>query len=65
MSLHLSEEARRLIEDAGGGHFVGPRPETLIVAAEAALGVRFPPSYRLHGQKASWWWSGETLAAGA
>jgi antitoxin YobK len=46
MSIEKYEQARRLIEDVGGGDFEGVKPETLVAKAEAALGVSFPPSYR-------------------
>jgi antitoxin YobK len=37
---------RRLSEHEGRCEIAGPAPETAISAAEAALGVTFPPSYR-------------------
>jgi antitoxin YobK len=46
MSLEKYQRARELITKAGGGDFLGPRPEALVARAEAALGLRFPPSYR-------------------
>jgi len=46
MSIEKYEQARQLIEDAGGGDFEGAKPETLVARAEAALGLTFPPSYR-------------------
>ena len=46
MSMQNYEKARELIDEAGGGDFEGAKPETLVVKAEAALGVKFPPSYR-------------------
>lgn len=46
MSLEKYRRAGELIAKAGGGDFVGPRPEALVARAEAALGLRFPPSYR-------------------
>lgn len=49
MSMKDLDEAFRLLsQNAGTLHprFVGPRPESMIVAAEQALGVRFPPTYR-------------------
>ena len=46
MSLEKYRRARELITKAGGGDFAGPRPEALVARAEAALGLRFPPSYR-------------------
>jgi hypothetical protein len=46
MTLEKYRRARELVAKAGGGDFVGPRPESLVARAEAALGLRFPPSYR-------------------
>jgi hypothetical protein len=46
MTWEKYRRARELVEKAGGGDFVGPRPESLVASAEAALGLRFPPSYR-------------------
>jgi hypothetical protein len=47
MGIAEYEEALALVlahrDDA---HFAGPRDETLVAAAEAALGVTFPPTYR-------------------
>jgi antitoxin YobK len=41
------EEGFELIRaNADAARFAGPRAEPLIAAAERALGVRFPPSYR-------------------
>lgn len=40
------QKARELIEEAGGGDFEGAKPEALVSKAEAALGVKFPPTYR-------------------
>lgn len=45
MSLQDYQTAKSLIEEAGGD-FEGEKPETLIAAAEQALDVKFPPSYR-------------------
>lgn len=45
MSLHDYQAAKLLIEKAGGD-FDGPKPETLIGAAEQALELKFAPSYR-------------------
>jgi SUKH superfamily protein len=47
MSIEDYRKARALIENNGGGCFSGEKPETLIAQAEAALGLQFPPSYRL------------------
>lgn len=46
MSLEKYRRARDLIAKAGGGDFAGAKPESLVARAEAALGLRFPPSYR-------------------
>jgi hypothetical protein len=46
MGMEKYRRARELIAKAGGGDFVGPKPESLVARAEAALGLRFPPSYR-------------------
>ena len=46
MSIQNYEEAKRLIEESGDGDFEGIKPLSLVVKAEAALGIRFPPSYR-------------------
>jgi hypothetical protein len=46
MSLERYRRARELIAKGGGGDFVVPTPESLVARAEAALGLRFPPSYR-------------------
>jgi hypothetical protein len=45
MSLQDYQTAKSLIEEAGGD-FEGEKSEALIVAAEQALEVKFPPSYR-------------------
>jgi len=42
----MYRRARERIASAGGGDFAGPKPESLLASAEAALGFRFPPSYR-------------------
>lgn len=46
MSLQNYDRAKELIEDSGSGDFEGPKSESLVSKAEAALGVKFPPSYR-------------------
>lgn len=46
MSIQKYEQARELIDAAGGGDFAGMKPEALVVKAETALGLKFPPSYR-------------------
>src|SRR5262249_29464172 len=46
MSLEKYRRALELITKAGGGGFVGARPAAMVARAEAALGLRFPPSYR-------------------
>ncbi len=46
MTIERFRKARTLIGEAGGGEFEGPKPETLVARAEAALGLVFPPSYR-------------------
>ena len=40
------DEALRLIAQHPRSHFKGERPEKLLVAAERALALTFPPSYR-------------------
>lgn len=40
------DEALRLMIDEDLADFVGERSDELVVAAEQALGVRFPPTYR-------------------
>lgn len=46
MALTAVDEALRLIGEEDLADFVGARPDDVVVAAEAALGVRFPSSYR-------------------
>ncbi len=46
MSMQDYESARQLIEDSGDADFDGEKPEELVQKAEAALGIKFPPSYR-------------------
>lgn len=46
MSVENYEAALKIIKSMGIGDFEGPKPESLIRKAEAALGVTFPPSYR-------------------
>jgi hypothetical protein len=46
MSLQDYQTAKSLIEETGGD-FEGPKPEALVASAEQALGLKFPPSYRL------------------
>lgn len=46
MSLERYRKARELIANAGQSDFEGPKPESLVARAEAALGLTFPPSYR-------------------
>jgi antitoxin YobK len=46
MTMQDYEDARKLITDTGGGDFSGEKPEELIEKAEAALGLRFPSTYR-------------------
>lgn len=46
MSIQKYQQARQLIEKAGGGDFEGSKSESLVTKAEAALGITFPPSYR-------------------
>src|SRR5262245_4980012 len=45
MGMEKYGRARELMAKAGGD-FAGPKPESLVARAEAALGLRFPPSYR-------------------
>ncbi|HNO79908.1 MAG TPA: SMI1/KNR4 family protein [Phycisphaerae bacterium] len=42
----LSQAFRLIDENPDRAHFCGPRDETLICAAENALGLAFPPAYR-------------------
>lgn len=47
MSMNDYLTAKALVESHGDkAHFAGPRPEALIVAAETALRLLFPPVYR-------------------
>lgn len=47
MSMADYERAKAIIvANSAKADFVGPRPRQLIRKAEAALGVRFPPTYR-------------------
>jgi len=47
MSMHDYEEAVKIMAKYPDKQsFVGPRPESLIQAAERALGLGFPPTYR-------------------
>jgi hypothetical protein len=46
MSMKNYERANELIDEAGDGDFEGPKPESLVKLAEAALGLQFPPTYR-------------------
>ncbi|MDR1190432.1 MAG: SMI1/KNR4 family protein [Verrucomicrobiales bacterium] len=46
MSVQDYEKAKELIKNAGEGDFFGPIPASLILKAETALSVKFPPSYR-------------------
>lgn len=46
MSIEELEKAIELIEENGGGDFVGPRDFHLIKYAEEYLNVTFPPSYK-------------------
>jgi hypothetical protein len=46
MSMQNYEKAIELIDQAGGGDFEGAKPESLVSKAEAALGIKFPSSYR-------------------
>lgn len=47
MGLHDLQAGLRLVEEHGEeADFAGARPEELIERAEAALGLRLPPSYR-------------------
>lgn len=46
MSMREYENARQLIDDSGSADFDGEKPEELVQKAEAALGIKFPPSYR-------------------
>ena len=46
MSIQDYQKTRELIEAAGGGDFEGVKSDALVTKAEAALGVKLPPSYR-------------------
>jgi hypothetical protein len=47
MSMKHYEQAVELIKSRGlGSQFVGPKSEEVVARAEAALGIRFPPTYR-------------------
>jgi antitoxin YobK len=46
MSIQDLKAALALIEAKGEGDFEGEKPESLILRAESALGVKFPPTYR-------------------
>lgn len=46
MSMQDYESARQLINDSEDADFDGEKPEELVLKAEAALGVKFPPTYR-------------------
>ena len=46
MSIQKYKEAREIIELSGGGDFEGAKPESLVIKAERALNLTFPPSYR-------------------
>src|SRR5437899_1690679 len=47
MSITSLEQAFQMIlENEDQASFVGPRDERVIQAAEAALGISFPPTYR-------------------
>ena len=46
MSVKSYEEAKRLVDEAGGGDFNGIKATDLIDQAEVALNVRFPLTYR-------------------
>ena len=47
MSMQDYEAAREIMAQYPERlHFVGPRPESLVKAAEMKLGLRFPPTYR-------------------
>jgi hypothetical protein len=45
-TIELVERVRRRLKDENSCQIAGPAPESAISAAEAALGCRFPPSYR-------------------
>lgn len=47
MSMADLELAFQLIDSMGVGDFHGPKSEALIAKAEQALGVTFPPTYKL------------------
>jgi SMI1-KNR4 cell-wall len=46
MSMSDSQKAFELIDNLAGADFHGPKPESLILKAEAALGLTLPPTYR-------------------
>lgn len=46
MGMAELEQALDAVRDSDRARFVGPRDNDLVSAAEAALGVSFPPTYR-------------------
>lgn len=46
MSMSDLERAVEMISQMRDADFIGPKSETLIIAAEQRLGLAFPPSYR-------------------
>lgn len=46
MSMIDLENAFKLVHESSRSRFIGPRNESLIGAAETALGIDFPPTYR-------------------
>jgi|SRR5918994_2896471 hypothetical protein len=46
MGMAELEQALEAVRDSDRAHFVGPREPTLVAAAEEALGVPLPPTYR-------------------
>jgi hypothetical protein len=46
MGMAELERALDAVRDSDRAHFVGPREPTLVAAAEEALGVSLPPTYR-------------------
>ena len=49
MTIQNYLEAQKIIKDAGGGDFEGPKPESLVAKAEGALELHFPPVILLNG----------------
>jgi hypothetical protein len=46
MSMDDYNKAKELLTNIKEGSFIGPRKEALVLKAENALGIKFPPTYR-------------------